>query len=584
MYAISRYTLYNSTTITAYPELSSTMEDQPTSANKQAGTAAAAIKRKSKLKSRGGGSGNGSRCDGTSVLEKVTANNDGDNPTSSSTIAPVTPGGGHNSNINISTADNSTIDLTNSTPAKKVACEDHFFSSPVVEIVSKTNKAASKNSTTSTGNDENKKRKRVSTSPTSLEVTSMKGKDDHSVEKKKKKKKNLQKDDDMSSAAVGSSKQKKSIDNNTAAASTVKAGAATKPAESSTKAAATTAAPSKKSPTPPQEQQQLIPALKKVKKRSFHDQILYTMLTSNKPYNLKSLAKATKTTVEQLNHAMLSFVDKGLVIVKEFPSKANGREGKKLYWATTVTLSDNNGDDDDDNDKKKQKKGSNGAIQKELSKLMATPNEMKEINELHTTLEQRYRSIQEELQPLLQIPTMKELDEDIEAEEQTLKGLQQEIDAIRNRIREQSSEQKKPLKPMVQYGGYYRMQQQQRRATPSEPADPSKLKRKINDMLSEYKGRKRKCMDFVNDLADAMEKHPRDVMNEKILGLDTDEMEWGWWLDCSTGKIFGTKPKVSKKKLLMGQGGRHRHGANEEEGEEDTNEPKVKIPAKYVDL
>ena len=554
------------------------MEDQPTAITKQAGTAAAVIKRKSKLKSRGGGSGNGSRCDGTSVLEKVTANNDGNNPTSSSTIAPVTPGGGHNGNINISTAENSTIDLTNSTPAKKVACEDHFFSSPVVEIVSKTNKAASNNSTTSTGNDDNKKRKRVSTSPTSLEVASARGKDDLIVEKKKKKKKKLLQDD-MSSAAVGSSKQKKSSENIMAAASTTKANTATKPAESSIKAAA----PSKKSPTPPQEQQL---TLKKVKKRSFHDQILYTMLTSNKPYNLKSLAKATKTTVEQLNHAMLSFVDKGLVIVKEFPSKANGREGKKLYWATTVTLSDNNDDHDDDNGKKKkQKKGSNGAIQKELSKLMATPSEMKEMNELHTTLVQRYRGIQEELQPLLQIPTMKELDENIKTEEQTLKGLQEEIDAIRTRIREQSSEQKKPLKPMVQYGGYYRMQQQQRRATPTEPADPSTLKRKINHMLSEYKGRKRKCMDFVNDLADAMEKHPRDVMNEKILGLDTDEMEWGWWLDCSTGKIFGTKPKVSKKKMLMRPGGRHRHGAKEEEeGEEETNEPKVKIPAKYVDF
>jgi len=312
------------------------------------------------------------------------------------------------------------------------------------------------------------------------------------------------------------------------------------------------------------------------------------MLTSNKPYNLKSLAKATKTTVEQLNHAMLSFLDKGLVICKEFPSKANGREGKKLYWATTVTLSDNNGDNDT-NSKKKQKKGSDGAIQKELSKLLATPSDIKEMNELHTTLEQRYKRIQEELQPLLQIPTMKELDDAIDAEEQKLKGLEEEIDAIRTRIRERS-ETKTQLppssRPVVQYGSYYRMQQQQKRAAaPSEPVDPSTLKRKINHMLSEYKARKRKCMDFVNDLADAMEKHPREVMNnEKILGLDTDEMEWGWWLDCSTGKVFGTKPKGGKKKkLLMGPGGRHRNGAKEEE-EEEKNEPTVKIPAKYVDV
>ena len=62
------------------------------------------------------------------------------------------------------------------------------------------------------------------------------------------------------------------------------------------------------------------PQKKKRKKKSFHDQILYTMLTSCKPYTLKSLAKATDTTVETLRHAMLSFVDKKLVLTKEFPS------------------------------------------------------------------------------------------------------------------------------------------------------------------------------------------------------------------------------------------------------------------------
>jgi len=101
-------------------------------------------------------------------------------------------------------------------------------------------------------------------------------------------------------------------------------------------------------------------------------------------------------------------------------------------------------------------------------------------------------------------------------------------------------------------------------------------------------------MDFVNDLADAMEKHPREVIsNDKILGLDTDEMEWGWWLDCGSGKVFGTKPKGDKnKRLLRGGGGggggrrqqqQQRHGSREEE-EEEKNEPTVKIPAKYKDV
>ena len=81
-------------------------------------------------------------------------------------------------------------------------------------------------------------------------------------------------------------------------------------------AAATTATTDTKQPATTKELQ---PQRKK-KKKSFHDQILYTMLTSCKPYTLKSLAKATDTTVETLRHAMLSFVDKKLVLTKEFPS------------------------------------------------------------------------------------------------------------------------------------------------------------------------------------------------------------------------------------------------------------------------
>ena len=554
------------------------MEYQQIAPSKEV-AAATGVKRKSKLKSRGGGQGNGSRCDGTSVLEKVTANNDDAITTKSSlsnnsnVTAPVTPGGGQH-DIN-TFANNVAIDLTSSTPTKKVASEDHFLLSPVVEIVSKaatTTTSLSIHDSSSSNNNNNSKRKRVSTSPSSLEKSS-----NNEVEKKKKKKKKKKSlpGDDTSNAtpvSAASSKQKKSKDENGADKNTKPTAASTAVTASNNVASAATSKKSSSTPTkqPP----------KKIKKRSFHDQILFTMLTSNKPYNLKSLAKATKTTVEQLNHAMLSFVDKGLVVVKEFPGK-NGKEGKKLYWATTVTLSDNN------DGTKKQKKGSDGAIQKELSKLLATPSEIKEVNEMHTKLEEQYKSIQDELQPLLKIPTTKGLDDDINAEEEKLKSVQNEIDAIRTRIQEQSEKKSQQVsKPVIQYGGYYRMMQQKKRNTaPSRPPDPTTLKRKINYMLSEYKGRKRKCMDFVNDLADAMEKHPREVMNnDKILGLDTDEMEWGWWLDCSSGKVFGKKPKVQKKSLLGGRGGRYGVGAKQEEQEEGKDEPTIKIPAKYVDI
>ena len=41
-------------------------------------------------------------------------------------------------------------------------------------------------------------------------------------------------------------------------------------------------------------------------------------------------------------------------------------------------------------------------------------------------------------------------------------------------------------------------------------------------MRGEWKKRKEKCMDFLEQLADGMEKKPKEVI--KILDLDTDEI------------------------------------------------------------
>ena len=432
-------------------------------------------RKKSKLKSRGGGGGVrsggnnnntsstvGKRCEGTSVLEQVTciANNDNTDDMvveAGSKVPPVTPGGAG--------VTDGTIDLTITSPsATKQTCnnDDQFFSSPVVEIKG-TNKTLllSTTTTTTTIDANNGKRKRMSTSP-SMNVmnddTTAAGAASAANDVEKKKKKKTKKSMSPATAKAATKKTSSTVDN----ASEKDAPPTKKKAkESSSTTQAKTAAAST-SPPPNNK--------KRKKKRSFNDQILYTMLTSNKPYTLKSLAKATNTTTEQLNHAMLSFIDKKLVIVKEFPSKKEGREGKKLYWATTVMLRDDTSDNGDGDNKKKEKKGSDGAIQKELVKLLATPREIKEAKMLYTKLEQQYKDIQKELQPLLAIPTMSQLDDDITSEEQKLKTVQDEIDKIRTRIREQSEgiqqqQSKKQVQPLpVTYGGYYRMQQQQRLA------------------------------------------------------------------------------------------------------------------------
>ena len=308
------------------------------------------------------------------------------------------------------------------------------------------------------------------------------------------------------------------------------------------------------------------PPKKKRAKRSFHDQILYTMLTSCKPYTLKSLAKDTDLTVEALRHAMLSFVDKKLVITKEFPSKNKDREPKKLYWANPMSIAEVEAG---------IAKGKGGGVANHLSKLIATTDEIQEANTTRQQLEQQYRMIQLELQPLLAIPTMKQIEDENVAEEQKLAEVQKEIEAVKERTANASSNPT-TLPNRMSSGGsaasYYPANRFQS-TKPTKPQDKTTLKRKINHMLGEYRSRKRKCLDFVDTISDAMEKRPKEVMGDKVLCLDTDEMEWGMYEDGTTGKVYGTKPKTKGKRGLL---------AKKSNDEEDA--PIVKIPAKYKDV
>ncbi|KAL7536643.1 hypothetical protein ACHAXR_011038 [Thalassiosira sp. AJA248-18] len=316
------------------------------------------------------------------------------------------------------------------------------------------------------------------------------------------------------------------------------------------------------------------PTKKKNKKRTFGDQILYTMLTTCKPYTLKSLAKETNTTVEGLRHAMLSFLDKQIVICKEFPSKNSTREPKKLYWANPLSLSEiENGKNVASGGGGKGKKGGGGkgAIVKELCKLLSTTQEIEEARKSHGQLEQQHRSILAELNPLLAIPTMQELDDQLSAEEHKLQQVQKEIQAVKDRMANTAAKAS-PAPRMSSGGGRFY------KPPPTKPQSPTTLKRKINHMLGEYKTRKRKCMDFVEELSDAMEKKVKDVVGDKVLMLDTDELEWGCYEDEATGKVYGTMPKQAG-------GGRRNAGLLLGRGKDDGLAMKiVKIPAKYKDV
>ena len=59
------------------------------------------------------------------------------------------------------------------------------------------------------------------------------------------------------------------------------------------------------------------------------------MLLSCKPYTLKTLAHAIGSTEAAIHHVMLSLVDKGIVIKKDFST--SGGRSKELYWANQTS-------------------------------------------------------------------------------------------------------------------------------------------------------------------------------------------------------------------------------------------------------
>ena len=217
-----------------------------------------------------------------------------------------------------------------------------------------------------------------------------------------------------------------------------------------------------------------------------------------------------------------------------------------------------------------------GGVANQFSKLLSTTDEIEESNKTRQQLDQQQRAIQAELKPLLAIPTMKQLEDENKVEEEKLVLLQKEIETVKDRIANPSKVAAAAKVPSRMSSGhssaasYYpanRFQQPK-----PKPQDKTTLKRKINHMLGEYKARKRKCMDFVDMMADAMEKRPKDVMGEKALDLETDEQEWSMYEDCTTGKIYGTKPKSNAKR-------------GKKNSNNDVDEvPIVKIPAKYKDF
>ena len=233
------------------------------------------------------------------------------------------------------------------------------------------------------------------------------------------------------------------------------------------------------------------PPKKKKKKKSFQDELLHLMFMTGKPYTVKCLVQEMKGASESaIEFCFLSLVDKGWVVKKEFASKSRSKE---LYW------------------------GNQECKNKELMDIldMVPPQQIHQATQELHQLQQQDAHASRELEMILQEPSNKELNAQLQQSEQQVQELERRLKETHERVRAASSlgRTAQPTRPGVGLG---------RKAMPTKPLSSKRIKQKINDMRLQWKKRKEKCMDFVENMSEAMEKKPKEVVT--LLQLETDEM------------------------------------------------------------
>ena len=223
---------------------------------------------------------------------------------------------------------------------------------------------------------------------------------------------------------------------------------------------------------------------KKKKKRSFQDELLLHMFLSCKPFAVKDLAKHMNSNESAIEFSLLGLLDKQWVVKKEFTSKKSARS-KQLYWANQT------------------------AKNKELSEILRfiSPEELRESHIELTNLQRQEVSLAKELSQTMQEPSNDDLTTQLQNAEEEVQLLETRLQATLTRI--QSTQQKPKALKGGKKGG---KENNQRR-----------VKIRINNMRAEWKKRKEKCIDFIDMLADGMEKKVKDCY--KLLELETDESE-----------------------------------------------------------
>jgi hypothetical protein len=228
----------------------------------------------------------------------------------------------------------------------------------------------------------------------------------------------------------------------------------------------------------------------KKKKLTFQKQVLSHLLTSLKPFTLKILAADLKTTDTALHHLMLSLLDKQVVRRKEVGNKIK----KEMYWV----------------DIEKASKEFYGTTVSNESDRMQVDAELKQCLQKEQELRKILSDFSSELS-----------NEELSTQ---LQRLEEEVTQLQTRAREVKDRIANASKASSQSNGNSRLiaGMKQNKNPTKKPLAKNQLKKNINSMRLEWKSRKEKCVDFVENFADAVEKKPKDIY--KLLEVETDEM------------------------------------------------------------
>ena len=211
----------------------------------------------------------------------------------------------------------------------------------------------------------------------------------------------------------------------------------------------------------------------KKKKRTFQDELLHHMFMSCKPFSVKMLAEQMKSSDASINFCLLSLVDKKWVIKKEFSSKGGNRT-KELYWANQTCTA-----------------------KELLDSLQLVPLDViRDARQDFAGARKQELALAKELETVLQQPSNEDLTAQILASENVVQDIRRSLDETHGRI---NAVRGKGQKTMCQ----------------------KSVKKRINEMRGEWVTRKNKCVDFLENLADGLDRKVKDVV--KLIDIETDE-------------------------------------------------------------